>query len=324
MTKFFLSLVLFCSLALGGLAAEHAAPVEAAKQAVADAGHAAEAAHGEGKHHGLPAYATKVFSIGPVDITNSMVVTIIVTLGIVLFAQVVSRNVKPVPSGAQNFAEWMVESMYNFLGEILGAELVKKTFWFFGSLFFFILFTNWFGLIPGVGTVGWEVKGPGGTTEFHPWLRGGNADLNMTAAMAVLFCVLWLVWALQANGPVGFLKHIFAPKGKTEGFMGYFMIAIFLAVGVLETISIAFRPVSLSFRLYGNVFAGENMLESMMVLVPWLSWLIPLPFYFLELLVGLVQALVFTLLTAVFTLLICEHEEGHEGHGHGAHEHAHH
>jgi F-type H+-transporting ATPase subunit a len=84
-------------------------------------------------------------------------------------------------------------------------------------------------------------------------------------------------------------------------------------VGILEVVSIVFRPVSLSFRLYGNVFAGENILESMLMIVPWLGWLIPLPFYFLELLVGLVQALVFMLLTAVFTLLMCEHHD--EDHG---------
>jgi len=89
------------------------------------------------------------------------------------------------------------------------------------------------------------------------------------------------------------------------------MIVVFILVGFLEIVSIMFRPVSLSFRLYGNVFAGENMLESMAVLVPSLGWLIPVPFYFMELLVGLVQALVFMLLTAVFTLLICQHEEGH-------------
>jgi F-type H+-transporting ATPase subunit a len=96
--------------------------------------------------------------------------------------------------------------------------------------------------------------------------------------------------------------------------MKAFMIAIFLFVGVLEVVSILFRPVSLSFRLYGNIFAGENILESMLLLVPWLGWIIPLPFYFLELLVGLVQALVFMLLTAVFTLLMCEsHDEDHGG-----------
>ena len=100
------------------------------------------------------------------------------------------------------------------------------------------------------------------------------------------------------------------------------MIAIFGIVGVLEVVSILFRPVSLSFRLYGNVFAGETMLESMQAIVPSLGWLIPIPFYFMELLVGLVQALVFMLLTSVFTLLICEHSDDHgsghdEGHGDG-------
>ena len=84
-----------------------------------------------------------------------------------------------------------------------------------------------------------------------------------------------------------------------------------VVVGVLEVVSILFRPVSLSFRLYGNIFAGENMLESMMVLIPAISWLLPVPFYFMELLVGLVQAMVFMLLTAVFTMLICQHDEDH-------------
>jgi len=87
------------------------------------------------------------------------------------------------------------------------------------------------------------------------------------------------------------------------------MVIVFFAVGCLEIVSILFRPVSLSFRLYGNIFAGEKMLDTMANLVPALSWLLPIPFYFLELLVGVVQALVFMLLTAVFTLLICPQEE---------------
>jgi len=267
--------------------------------------------------HGLPTAAVKVIKLGPLDITNSMVMTIIVTLILVVFAQLISRNVKPVPGKLQNFGEFMVESMYNFLGDVLGPQLVKKTFWFFGTIFFFILFINWFGLIPGVGTIGWHVYDSAHRQiGFDPLLRGGNADLNMTSAMSLMFFVLWIVWAIQANGAIGVVKHIFAPGADGSGFMKWFMVAIFLFVGVLETLSIAFRPVSLSFRLYGNVFAGENVLDSMMKIVPALSWLIPLPFYFLELLVGLVQALVFTLLTAVFTLLICEHDEGHD------HEHA--
>src|SRR5207248_2631827 len=142
----------------------------------------------------------------------------------------------------------------------------------------------------------------------EPLLRGANADLNMTLAMALTFFACWIVWALREVGPVGFAKGLFAPKGDTAGVLKVLMVVVSFAVGCLEVVSILFRPVSLSFRLYGNVFAGENMLETMSKMVPGLGWLLPVPFYFLELLVGLVQALVFMLLTAVFTLLICEHE----------------
>jgi F-type H+-transporting ATPase subunit a len=139
--------------------------------------------------------------------------------------------------------------------------------------------------------------------------RGANADLNLTLAMALVFFACWIVWALRELGPLGFLKELFAPKGESAGLLRLLLVVVFFAVGCLEIISILFRPVSLSFRLYGNTFAGENMLETMVGLVPGLGWLLPIPFYFLELLVGLVQATVFMLLTAVFTLLICQHEK---------------
>ena len=277
--------------------------------------HAAKDAHASGEHHGLPP-AAPVFNLGPLQFTSSTVITWIVALGLIIFAQLATRNIQMVPSGLQNFAEWLVEGMYDFFTEILGKELVKKTFWFFCTLFIFILFTNWIGLIPGVGSITYDGK---------PILRGGNADLNMTLAMSLTFFFLWTVWSLQALGPGGIAKHLFSGGDNGKGFMAIFMMAIFFFVGIIEVISIAFRPVSLSFRLYGNIFAGENILESMMVLIPWLGWLLPLPFYFLELLVGLVQALVFALLTSVFTALMCaSHDEGHgEEHGHGEHKHAH-
>jgi F-type H+-transporting ATPase subunit a len=128
---------------------------------------------------------------------------------------------------------------------------------------------------------------------------------------ALIFFALWIIWAIQANGVGGFLLHIFGPKGETSGVLKLVMIVIFFMVGWLEVVSILFRPISLSFRLFGNIYAGEIMLESMSRVVPSLAWLIPIPFYFLELLVGFVQALVFMLLTAVFTLLIAQHEPGH-------------
>lgn len=263
------------------------------------------------EHETLSLKATPLVQIGKFAVTNSMLVTWIVAVGIIVFAQVATRNIKPVPSGAQNFWEWLVESLYNFLETIVGRELVSKTFWFFATIFIFILFNNWFGLIPGVGTIGWgHYDSTGGV--FHvdrPLLRGGNADLNMTTAMAAIFFVLWFVWALQANGIGGFLKHLFAPKGETTGIVKLLMIVIFFAVGWLEVISILFRPIALSFRLFGNIYAGESILEAMSTMVPLLSPILPLPFYFLEVLVGFVQALVFMLLTAVFTMLIAQHEE---------------
>jgi F-type H+-transporting ATPase subunit a len=274
----------------------------------------AEAVASEVKHaeEGLPASAVEIGHIGPLPITNSMVVTWIVAVALIIFAQIATRNMKKIPSGAQNFWEWMVESLYGFLEGIIGHDLVKKTFWFFATIFIFILFSNWIGLIPGFGTVGWKITEPNGTTEFQPWFRGANADLNMTLAMSLVFFVCWGFWALQSNGPVGFLQHLFAPKGKTTGALKLLMIFIFFLVGWLEIFSILFRPVSLSFRLYGNIFAGENMLEAMGHLVPGFGWLLPIPFYFMELLVGFVQALVFMLLTAVFTMLICQHDESHD------------
>jgi F-type H+-transporting ATPase subunit a len=286
----------------------------------------------EKKEEGLPPAAPHVAdfgpylvagkSIGPFAITNSMVVTWVVSLFLIVFAQIAMRNVQQIPSGAQNFWEWIVESLYKFLESIIGPDLVKRTFWFFATVFIFILFTNWFGLIPGVGTIGWgHPDASGGLHHIEtPLLRGANADLNMTFAMALLFFACWTLWAIQVNGPVGFLLHLFGPKGNTKGAMKVLMILVFLVVGVLEVVSILFRPVSLSFRLYGNIFAGENMLESMATLIQHPVWkyvaspLLPIPFYFMELLVGLVQALVFMLLTAVFTLLICQHEEGDGSH----------
>jgi F-type H+-transporting ATPase subunit a len=261
----------------------------------------------------VPLKPAPLFQIGKFAITNSMLVTWIVAAGLIIFAQLATRNIQPVPSGIQNFWEWLVESLYNFLESIIGRDLVKKTFWFFATIFIFILFVNWFGLIPGVGTIGWGHYDANGV--FHvdqPLLRGGNADLNMTSAMAVTFFVLWIIWAIQANGVGGFLFHIFGPKGETSGVLKLLMVVIFFMVGWLEIVSILFRPISLSFRLFGNIYAGENMLETMSTMVPALSWLIPIPFYFMEILVGIVQALVFMLLTAVFTLLIAQHEPGHE------------
>ncbi len=265
-----------------------------------------------GEHHALPLYAPRLSDWLPVS--NSMIMVWLAVGVITLFCRAATRKLTLVPAGLQNVAEWAVESLYDFLEGLLGAHLVKKTFWFFGSVFFFILVNNYMGLIPGVGTVGWNTVDGHGHHGFLPFLRGANADLNMTAAMAFSFATLWFYWALTENGLKGFLAHIFAPKGAFKGFMMAIMVAVFFLVGILEIISIGIRPVALSFRLFGNIYGGEQTMEALMALAPKsLSFLPALPFYFMELLVGFVQALVFTLLCAVFLKLICDHgdEEHH-------------
>ncbi len=336
---------LFCSVAAvaANEHAEHAIPEQAPQELTVsnqsveqttqhvtpgnDAGHSeAHSTPTHSSHDHLPAYAEEVARFGPVVITNSMIMVWLVAVFVITFAQLATRNMSLIPTGLQNFAEWLVEGLYQFLEGVLGAHLVKRTFWFFGTLFVLILFTNWFGLIPFVGTAGWSLSGPGVDPHdtFRPFLRGGNADLNMTAAMSISFALIWFYWAISENGLKGFLAHIFAPKGKSTGVMALFMVVVFAFVGVLEVVSIMFRPVALSFRLYGNIFAGENILENMSALLgghPWsyfVSWLPALPFYFMELLVGLIQALVFMLLTSVFLRLICEHEH-HDDEEHAAH-----
>src|SRR3982750_3308335 len=131
-----LALMCGAALASSALAAETAAPAQV-------------------EHEGVPLKPAPLVQIGHFAITNSMLVPWIVAAGIIVFAQTATRRIKPIPSGIQNFWEWLVESLHNFLESIIGRELVKKTFWFFATIFIFILFVNWFGLIPGVGTIGW-------------------------------------------------------------------------------------------------------------------------------------------------------------------------
>jgi len=270
----------------------------------------------EEEEHGLPQKAVEIARPFGFPITNSMVVSWIVALGLIVFAQRATRNMKHVPDGAQNFLEWLIEGLFRILEGIMGRHLTERTFWFFATIFIFILASNWVGLIPGVGTIGWGHQTDHGFKIDQPFFRGVNADVNMTFAMALVFFACWIVWAIQEVGLRGFLKELFAPKGESAGLLRVLLVVVFFAAGCLEVISILFRPISLSFRLYGNIFAGENMLEAMARLVPGFGWLVPIPFYFLELLMGLVQALVFMLLTAVFTLLICQHE----GESAGAHD----
>lgn len=318
--------VLVASLALvvgswDSAAAEADHGAAAAAGAVGAAAHEGTNAVAHGEEHSLPMKAPRLLRQGEetgFQITNSLVAMFVVGGLLILFAQLATRKTSLVPSGLQNFAEWIVESLIEFLSGIMGEKMARKTFWFYGTVFILILFSNWFGLLPGVGSIGWGHDSDHGFIVTRPILRGANADLNMTLALAVTFFALWLIWSIRANGIGGFLSHIFVYHGDATGPMRLLLFLIFFLVGFLEVISILIRPVSLTFRLYGNIYAGESLLEKMLHMGgPYFGWLAALPFFGLELMVGLIQALVFMLLTAVFTALMCQHEGEHAAEGHG-------
>lgn len=259
-------------------------------------------------------------------LTSSIVVALLCTVILLVLARRATARMELIPRGTQNWFEALVESLYDIIEGIVGKHMVARTFPLLATIFIYILTANYFGLLPGVGTVGFGPKtGPLAVSEVtNPLLRPASADLNMTLAIAGLFMVLWIYWTFRVTGPVQFLKHTFGPKGGLTGIMKTVLIPIFFFVGVIEVISIAFRLVSLSMRLYGNIFAGENLLHAMSTLgdklplpIAYLSSiLLPLPFYFLELLVGVIQAFVFMLLCAVYIQLSTTHDEEEAGHAH--------
>ena len=259
-------------------------------------------------------------------LTNSFVVAGLVLAVIMFAARKATTNMSLIPHKWQNFFELIVEFLYERVESIVGPKVAPKAFPLLATLFVFILVSNYFGLLPGVGTIGF-----GHSTGFlsldhveRPLLRPATADFNMTLGMALGFMIVWFYITIKEVGVWGFIVHTFGPKGGLKGIMGMVVAAVFFVVGWIELVSIAFRPVSLSLRLYGNIFAGETLLHTMMSLLdqagqPWAalgSVLLPLPFYFMELLVGLLQAVVFTLLCAVYIQLSTTHDEHPEGDAH--------
>jgi F-type H+-transporting ATPase subunit a len=261
--------------------------------------------------------AEQVFNLGGFPVTNSMVTSWVISLFIILAVRAAVGRPKLIPSRGQAVVEALTVGIRNTVAPIVGSKVVHAAFPLLIGLFIYILIHNWSGLIPGVGTIF-----VGGDSQGHwtPLVRPANADMNGTVALALIATLAWLYLILRYAGPKVVLHDIFgnkADKREIPAVMYYFLFLIFFAVGIIELISIAFRPVSLSFRLFGNVFGGENLLHSMSSIM---QWGLPIPFYFLEVLIGFVQAFVFTLLVSVYIGLICAHDEGHESEGAHGHE----
>jgi F-type H+-transporting ATPase subunit a len=277
-------------------------------------------AAGDGEHHVSP--GAQSVSVDWSYITNSVLMAAIACGLITWFVSSAMKQRSLVPDAKQNFVEMLVEFLYGQVENIVGKKVAPRAFPLLGTIFVFILVSNYMGLVPGVGTIGFK----DGNHIATPLLRPSTADINMTLAIAVVSTFVWAWLTFKEVGVWGFLVHTFGPKGGLKGFMGIVVALIFFIVGIIEIVSILFRPVSLSARLYGNIFAGESLLHTMSgmadkntspVLAFLFDVLLPLPFYFMELLVGALQAMVFTLLVAVYIQLTTTHEEHeHEEHGH--------
>ncbi len=272
-----------------------------------------------GDSHGVVPAAEALFHLGPLPVTNSMVTSWVVALVLIFVIRLAVGRPKLVPTRGQSMVESLVEGVLELTSPIVGSKVARATFPLLIGLFIYILIQNWSGLFPGVGTV--KVFDHE-TNHWRDLIRPGNADMNGTIALALVAFVAWIYFIIRYAGLSVVLYDIFgnkADKKEIPAAIYYFLFLIFFAVGIIELISIAFRPVSLSFRLFGNVFGGENLLHAMSGLM---KWGLPIPFYFLEILIGFVQALVFTLLVSVYIGLICNHGDGHEE-GHGAAGHGH-
>jgi F-type H+-transporting ATPase subunit a len=266
--------------------------------------------------------AEPVFDLGPVAISNSILTSLIVSALLIIFAAVVKANLKSTnrPKGIQNVAEFIVESLYGLVeGVAVSKKKINEFFPFIATFFLFILCNNYFGLLPGVGTIGFlEKEEPAAehveqvetveehssllvadvytseTTEapaehqeakFVPYLRAGTADLNTTLALAITSMFLVQFFGIK-HQQLGYFKKFINFSNPINFF-----------VGVLETVSEFAKIVSFAFRLFGNIFAGEVLLAVIGFLVPVVA---PMPFYGLEIFVGFIQALVFSMLSLVF------------------------
>lgn len=264
---------------------------------------AASTAHASSE--GVSAKAVPLFDGLPV--TNSMVTGWVVSLLILIGLRLMVRKPQLIPSRSQAIVESVLSGLRNLYEPIVGKKAFPGAFPVLVCLFLFILLQNWSGLIPGVGSIGIGHEENGHFLIDKPFIRPANADWNGTIALAAFAMLAWAYLIVRYAGVKMIVYDLFgnkADKKELAAYIYYPLSLVFILVGFIEIVSICIRPFTLSVRLFGNVFGGENLLHATGFVFP---------FYFLETLVGFVQALVFTLLLSVYIGLICNHgDEGHE------------
>jgi len=251
-------------------------------------------------------------------ISNSIVCSWIVAAIILIVIRVTTwKNIKEVPSGMQNLMEMICESWESFMADVLDPKVTRWVFPFATTFLIFIVLCNYVDLIPGVGSIGFGTPDKDSVMPFavkdvaRPLFRPPTSDANLTVAMTAVFLVMCLFWAVRYNGVLGFAKHVFGVKMQVNKWVFPLISLLFLFIGLMEVVSILFaRPVALAMRLYGNVFAGETMLDMGSHIQSWLgSMAITLVVYFYETFVCGVQAFVFGLLVVAFVGTMCSHQE---------------
>jgi F-type H+-transporting ATPase subunit a len=223
---------------------------------------------------------------GVIPVTNSIFTAWVVIAILVLFAYFSTRRMRELPSGLQNFWELVVELWVGVSEQTMGPRRARRFMPLVATSFLFILFSNWFGTLP----IGYfTIRNPDG--EMVPLFRSADSDLNVTAAMAIMMIAIAEFFELKSLGLFGYIKGLIIPNP-------------------MRWLEIFTRPLSLSFRLFGNIFAGEVLLATMLTVAPFVMFI----FIGLELFVGLIQALIFSMLSLVFLSIATVHEDVHEHH----------
>lgn len=272
--------------------------------------------------HEATLFAEPIFHYGNFNFTNALLSSWLTVLIIIALAVVLRKKLREVPGVLQNIFEIILEGALDLCDQVTNSrKLSMKVFPIAISVFFFVLVNNWLGLLP-IGGLGLLETGEHGPA-FIPFLRGGTADVNTTIALAVMAVLganifgifslgIWKIFNKYVN--LKALGQIFTKIRKDKTVIIVAPITFF--VGLLELVGEFAKVASLSFRLFGNVFAGEVLLASMAAIF---AYILPVPFLFLEILVGVIQALIFSMLLIVYFTISAtdheehaEHEQGHE------------
>ncbi len=263
--------------------------------------------------HEEPLAAEPLFHVGNFVVTNSLLNSWLMILIVVVLSVSLKKRIKLIPSGIQNVFEMVIDGFLDIFDSVTGSR--QKTLKFFPlvfSFFIFILISNWLGILPGVGSIG-KIVSEHGEKVFVPFLRGGTADMNTTLALAGIGVVASHIFGIVGVGVWNYfnkfinLKALLEIPGKVVKEPTILLInPIKVFVGFIEIIGEAAKVASLSFRLFGNVFAGEVLLASMSAIF---AFFLPVPFLFLEIMVGLVQALIFSMLVLIYLTVMTTAEE---------------